>query len=744
VRNRLIAWRSLLLSSFLVALSACTGPTGSVGPAGPTGPTGAGGPTGATGPTGLPGGTGPTGATGPTGPAGPTINEPPASLVLTTLRHQAYNGTSDDLLTAGLGKSGLVSTVAAPVFADPLNPTAAELRRRAIYVNYRALVDVSVAGGFGVLYGPNIDTSGNDTLGEGKVAGDEYLAYADDGTGGLNVTMMVQIPSSFDPASPCIVTAVASGSRGVYGAIGVAGEWGLKHGCAVAYSDKGTGNGAYDVQNDTANDIDGVRGSASFLGKNAAFVANLSASDRTAFDAAWPNRFAYKHAHSQRNPEKDWGKNTLEAVEFTFFLLNEKYGPIDPGSGRHVVSITPARTITIAASVSTGAGAALAAAEQDTQGLISGVVAGEPQAQVASTAGLTVKRGTSTVAATGHGLYDYFTTAALYQPCAALSTEAAAAANLVTVNATTAQNRCATLLAQGYLTSTTLAAQAEEALGHLHAAGWEGESDVLHSSHFSTYATTAVTVAYANAYSRASVKDTLCGYSYGATDATGAPIAAPAANVAALFGMGNGVPPTNGVNLINDLSLGGPLNDVVSISPSSGLVDYNADGVSCLAKLFTGTDLVSMALQTGISQVKRTGNLHGKPAILVQGRADTLVPVNHASRAYYGANQLAEAGASQARYYEVENAQHFDAFITAFPGYQQRLIPLHRYVINSLDLMYAHLKTGAPLPPSQVVRTTPRGTAVPAITAANVPPIAATPASADAITFSAGTLTIPE
>jgi hydroxybutyrate-dimer hydrolase len=37
-----------------------------------------------------------------------------------------------------------------------------------------------------------------------------------------------------------------------------------------------------------------------------------------------------------------------------------------------------------------------------------------------------------------------------------------------------------------------------------------------------------------------------------------------------------------------------------------------------------------------------------------------------------------------------------------------------------------------------------RSGAVPLITAANVPPIAASPGAADAITFSAGTLTIPE
>ena len=39
-------------------------------------------------------------------------------------------------------------------------------------------------------------------------------------------------------------------------------------------------------------------------------------------------------------------------------------------------------------------------------------------------------------------------------------------------------------------------------------------------------------------------------------------------------------------------------------------------------------------LKQSISDVKRSGRLHGIPTILVQGRSDTLVPVNHASRAY--------------------------------------------------------------------------------------------------------------
>lgn len=186
----------------------------------------------------------------------------------------AYDGTADDLLTAGLGKTSLGG--AAPGFADPLTPTAAELRRRAIYTNYRAVLDITAAGGYGTLYGPNIDVDGNDTLGEGKIAGKEYIAYADDGTGKKNVGIMVQIPDSFDPAKPCIVSAPSSGSRGIYGAIGTAGEWGLKHGCAVAYTDAGKGTGYHDLAADKVNLIDGRLVPRADAGTLAHFAADLA------------------------------------------------------------------------------------------------------------------------------------------------------------------------------------------------------------------------------------------------------------------------------------------------------------------------------------------------------------------------------------------------------------------------------------------------------------------------------------
>src|SRR5215207_11390366 len=107
--------------------------------------------------------------------------------------------------------------------------------------------------------------------------------------------MMVQVPDSFDPSNGCIVTAPSSGSRGVYGAIATAGEWGLKRGCAVAYTDKGSGTGAHNLQNNTVNLLRGERADVAVAGDTANFIAAISDSQRMTFNAATPNRFAFKH-----------------------------------------------------------------------------------------------------------------------------------------------------------------------------------------------------------------------------------------------------------------------------------------------------------------------------------------------------------------------------------------------------------------------------------------------------------------
>src|ERR1700681_1437513 len=52
-----------------------------------------------------------------------------------------YDGVSNDLLTGGLGKSGLADGLHPPLPNDPKRSTAEELRKLAIYNNYRAIVD---------------------------------------------------------------------------------------------------------------------------------------------------------------------------------------------------------------------------------------------------------------------------------------------------------------------------------------------------------------------------------------------------------------------------------------------------------------------------------------------------------------------------------------------------------------------------------------------------------------------------
>lgn len=673
---------------------------------------------------------------------------------LGTVRQQSYDGSSDDLLTAGMGKSGLAAATA-PGFAIALQPTAAELRRLAIHTNYRAMLDMTAAGGYGTLYGPNVDAQGRVTAGEGRIAGIEYIAFSDDGSGRKSVTLMVQVPARFDPRKACIITATASGSRGVYGAI-TTGEWGLKRGCAVAYSDKGTGAAPHDLMNDTVPLIDGTRSTAAAAGKQAAFNAGLTAGELAAFNTAMPNRFAFKHAHSGQNPEKDWGRTTLQAVEFAYYVLNERYGDRNI-LGERLRTLKPSNTIVIASSISNGGGAAIAAAEQDSQGLINGVAVSEPAVELPASPGVTVQRGGTVLPVVGKTLVDFTSYANLYQSCASLAASvssspyaAAFAAGFASTALPIAPNRCAALRTAGLLNATTTAAQAEEALQKLRDYGWEPESSELHASLAAFEVAPAVSVTFANSLSRASVKDNLCGYSYAGATAAGAvtPLAPEA--LASMFSTGNGVPPSSGVQLINNKGKFGAARDLLSVSMNSGVADWNTPGALCLRNLVTGNDGAARALQAGVDETRRNGNLQGKPAIIVHGRADALLPVNHTTRPYVALNRKVEGAASKLSYVEVTNAQHFDSFIglpTVLPGYDTRYIPLHVYLNRALDAMYDHLANGKALPPSQVVRTVPRGGnpgQAPAIQPANLPLIAGTPAAADRIEVSAGAIRVPD
>ena len=191
---------------------------------------------------------------------------------------------------------------------------------------------------------------------------------------------------------------------------------------------------------------------------------------------------------------------------------------------------------------------------------------------------------------------------------------------------------------------------------------------------------------------------------------------------------------------------------------STGVRDMNLEGALCLRALATGTDPVSgVALQgqaleqhrrvaRGIEETRMSANLRGKPALIVNGRADAILPPNYASRAYYARNKAVERG-SRLYYYEVTNAQHLDV-LNGIPGFDARYVPLGVYLTQALNLMWDHLTRGAALPPSQVVRTRPReqkdGKTVP-LAGANVPPIERTLGAGTLISVGLdGVLRIPD
>ncbi len=513
---------------------------------------------------------------------------------------------TQDLLTGGLGKTGL-GAAAAPAYADPLAPTALELRRNAMFSNYRGLADPTAAGGYGTLYGPNVDVNGAVTAGEGMIPGREYLATLDDGSGRKRVTIAVQVPDSFDPATPCIVLGPSSGSRGIYGAVATSGEWGLKHGCAVALTDAGKGVGLHDLSDDTVNRIDGTRATRTAAGALSLFAAEVTDAARAAYNAAFPNRVALRQVHSQLNPEKDWGTDTLAAARYALFVLNDRYG-----SAANAVPLRTANTLVIGGSVSNGGAAVLHAAEQDGEGLIDGVVAAEPVTEMPTASGYGIQLGGAAVGGYGKTLADYTTYGNIYQPCAALAAPAAmtetSVFNYIALTGQTARAtaRCNSLAAKGLVTGADTAARSLDALNRLRAYGWTPDNDQMHNAHYALGNGPILSAMYPVGYGRFSVLDNVCNTSFAQVDAAGAPVALSATTKAQSFAVANGTANGTPASVVYNDSVGGARVWSQATSPSTGVQDFGLDNALCQRALVTGVDENGAALSTVASSTRPT------------------------------------------------------------------------------------------------------------------------------------------
>lgn len=565
-----------------------------------------------------------------------TMAEPFEGEVRTT-RHAG----DDDLLTAGLGLAGLRGP--APAFADPERPTPAELRRRAIWTNWRGIVDLTPTGGFGTLYGSTA-----------PVPGREFSAFARLPGAASPHRVLAQVPDAFDAGARCLVVAPVSGSRGVYGTIGFAGPWALPRGCAVVYTDKGLGTDVYDLDSGSGVALDGTRAAEGALG----LVPAGAAAARGA------HRVAFRHAHSGDNPESRWGEMVLQAMHFGLHALDRAF----PGQA----PFTPANTRIIAVGLSNGGGAVLKAAELAGGEDLDAVVAAAPN-----------------IAAPGATpLFDFALDAALYQPCVFADPAFDGAPGVLPPEAMVAlaQRRCASLAAAGLLPAGDPVAQARAAREHLRARGWEDAPLALGALHSGLDLWRALVATYVQAYTRATVDAPVCGYGFSAVDAAGAPRATTGAERSAWWADGSGIAPGAGIAVIDALAAG---------------ADPAFPALDCLRLLRAGGEPQSIALAEGIAAIRATAQPRALRILVVHGHDDGLVPAAFTGRAWTTA-VAANGHAGELRYWELPHVQHFDAFL-GLPAFAGRLLPLIPYAHQALDLAWDAVVTGAPLPPSRAV-----------------------------------------
>ena len=304
----------------------------------------------------------------------------------------------------------------------------------------------------------------------------------------------------------------------------------------------------------------------------------------------------------------------LDSIRFGFFVINELYGQQD-ALGRGIPTLRPGNTVVIASGVSNGGGAAVLALEQDTGHLIDGLAASEPNVNPTVRRDFTIRQGDGPVIAEhSRSLLDYQTALAVYQGCAnAAPSVAAAPFNLVTeARADIAANACARLADLGLVTGDDTDERAESALAVLTSEfGFQPEQSLVQPVTWWANVSTGIAVTYANAYGRFGVEDKLCDITFASTDADSGAVKTLRDHAErAIFSTGNGIPPTGGVNLVNEnAGQGVPTEISQARSPSTGNPDHSQDAFLCLRGLVDGDAAGADRLAEGIDEIRATGRI---------------------------------------------------------------------------------------------------------------------------------------
>ena len=133
--------------------------------------------------------------------------------------------------------------------------------------------------------------------------------------------------------------------------------------------------------------------------------------------------------------------------------------------------------------------------------------------------------------------------------------------------------------------------------------------------------------------------------------------------------------------------------------------DSTFAGLQCLRALWTGAGRRRPNACVAASPRSAPAcRARGCPSSSIHGVDDGLVPAAFTSAPYVA---KAQAAGRDVRYWQVRNAQHFDAFL-ALPDYRARYVPLLPYVYAALDRVAAHLDDPSqPLPADAVIETAP-------------------------------------
>ena len=571
----------------------------------------------------------------------------PIDFLTSAIRETDHRG-ADDLLTAGLGIDGLRGPPAA--FADAAAPTPTQLRRRAIQASWKGIADLGPLGAWGELYGSTAN-----------VPGREYQAFARIAGAHSPHRILVQIPDGFDAKARCLVVTASSGSRGIYGAIALAGAWGLPRGCAVAYTDKGTGTGYFDSASATGVALDCTRSPAGAGGLEFEPRAQVAS-----------DGIGVKHAHSGDNPEADWGRHVLQAAAFGLAMLDRAFPQRAP--------FTPQNTRIIAAGLSNGGGAVLQAAGIDQGEMLSGVVAIEPHVHAPA-------------AKDSRPLYDFSTEAALFLPCALADSrfDATPLARIQGKVAPAWTARGVGLHAAGLLRAVDERVQSAEAVDHLHAGGWTDAALAAAASSTAFDLWRALAVSYASAYSRAALGRMPCGYRFDAHDAAGRPYTPAAAERAAWWSDAAGIAPGAGV--------------FIGETVSADATDPTLRGLLCLRQLWTGDDAMAKTVRASVAAAAAQLPRKELPIWVIHGQEDGLLPMAFTSTPYI---DWLRANGREPLFWPIAHAQHFDAFL-AMPGFGDRYVPMLPYAYAALDRMWSHLVEATALDAGTVPAASPRG-----------------------------------